>query len=123
MSKNRHEPHSSGDDRNRRAPAEPMPALSHDGTNQEAAGDLSRREFLHRTAAGGIAVAGGVAGLSSARGADAEPPRTYGSTTVAVTLQINGKKHELKLEPRVSLLDALRENLGLTGTKKGCDHG
>jgi xanthine dehydrogenase YagT iron-sulfur-binding subunit len=38
-------------------------------------------------------------------------------------LNVNGKKHELKLEPRVTLLDALPEYAGLTGTKKGCDHG
>ncbi len=42
---------------------------------------------------------------------------------VAVTLQINGTDHALLLDPRVTLLDALREHLGLTGTKKGCDHG
>jgi xanthine dehydrogenase YagT iron-sulfur-binding subunit len=40
-----------------------------------------------------------------------------------VALQINGVKHELQLEPRVSLLDALREYVGLTGTKKGCNQG
>jgi len=40
-----------------------------------------------------------------------------------VRLRINGRDQELQLEPRVSLLDALRERLGLTGTKKGCDHG
>jgi xanthine dehydrogenase YagT iron-sulfur-binding subunit len=40
-----------------------------------------------------------------------------------VTLAINGQTHTLNLEPRVTLLDALRERLGLTGTKKGCDHG
>jgi len=40
-----------------------------------------------------------------------------------VTLRVNGKKHELMLEPRVTLLDALCEVLGLTGTKKGCDRG
>ena len=38
-------------------------------------------------------------------------------------LEINGRAHELALEPRVTLLDALREHLGLTGTKKGCDQG
>ena len=43
--------------------------------------------------------------------------------TVAVGLRINGIEHELRLDPRVSLLDALREHLGLTGTKKGCDQG
>ena len=41
----------------------------------------------------------------------------------AVQLQINNQLHELRLEPRVTLLDALREHAGLTGTKKGCDHG
>ncbi|HEX9171492.1 MAG TPA: 2Fe-2S iron-sulfur cluster-binding protein [Telluria sp.] len=40
-----------------------------------------------------------------------------------VTLHINGVVHALMLEPRVTLLDALREVAGLTGTKKGCDHG
>jgi xanthine dehydrogenase YagT iron-sulfur-binding subunit len=40
-----------------------------------------------------------------------------------VSFRINGKQYNLKLEPRVTLLDALRENIGLTGTKKGCNHG
>ena len=40
-----------------------------------------------------------------------------------VLLSINGRKHHLALDPRVTLLDALRETLGLTGTKKGCDQG
>jgi len=44
-------------------------------------------------------------------------------TKIPVHLDINGQHHELQLEPRVTLLDALRERLGLTGTKKGCDHG
>lgn len=43
--------------------------------------------------------------------------------TVPVTLRINGASYELNIEPRVSLLDALREFVGLTGTKKGCDQG
>jgi xanthine dehydrogenase YagT iron-sulfur-binding subunit len=43
--------------------------------------------------------------------------------TTHITLQINGTAHTLQLEPRVSLLDALRENLGLPGTKKGCNQG
>jgi xanthine dehydrogenase YagT iron-sulfur-binding subunit len=46
-----------------------------------------------------------------------EPPR------VDVRLQVNGASHQLTLDARTSLLDALREHLGLTGTKKGCDHG
>ncbi|NEP31138.1 MULTISPECIES: 2Fe-2S iron-sulfur cluster-binding protein [unclassified Moorena] len=40
-----------------------------------------------------------------------------------VTLTINGEQHTLTIEPRVTLLDALREYLGLVGSKKGCDHG
>jgi xanthine dehydrogenase YagT iron-sulfur-binding subunit len=41
----------------------------------------------------------------------------------AVVLTVNSQVHELRIEPRVSLLDALREHLGLTGSKKGCDQG
>ena len=40
-----------------------------------------------------------------------------------VTIRVNGLEHRLMLDPRVTLLDALRERLGLTGAKKGCDHG
>ena len=40
-----------------------------------------------------------------------------------ISLRVNGTHHDLRLEPRVSLLDALREGLGLTGTKKGCNQG
>jgi len=52
------------------------------------------------------------------RDAGAGPP-----PDVEVTLRINGKPHRLTLDPRTSLLDALRERIGLTGTKKGCDMG
>jgi len=45
------------------------------------------------------------------------------SSTVEITLQINGALRTLQIEPRVSLLDALRENLSLTGSKKGCNQG
>ena len=40
-----------------------------------------------------------------------------------ITLTVNGQGHDLDLDPRTTLLDALREHLGLTGSKKGCDHG
>jgi xanthine dehydrogenase YagT iron-sulfur-binding subunit len=43
--------------------------------------------------------------------------------TASVTLEVNGQPHTLKLDTRTTLLDALREHLHLTGTKKGCDHG
>ncbi|TJW07313.1 MAG: (2Fe-2S)-binding protein [Mesorhizobium sp.] len=44
-------------------------------------------------------------------------------TKIPIHLTINGHDHELEVEPRVTLLDALRDHLGLTGTKKGCDQG
>jgi xanthine dehydrogenase YagT iron-sulfur-binding subunit len=50
-------------------------------------------------------------------------PSPSRSDAVKVALNINGTSHSLTLEPRVTLLDALRENIGLIGSKKGCDHG
>jgi xanthine dehydrogenase YagT iron-sulfur-binding subunit len=54
----------------------------------------------------------------SAEGSDAEAV-----TPVTVELRVNGLLHRLTLDPRTTLLDALREHLALTGSKKGCDHG
>jgi xanthine dehydrogenase YagT iron-sulfur-binding subunit len=53
----------------------------------------------------------------------APPPAVRGSGAGTVVLNVNGQVRELPVEPRVSLLDALREHLGLTGSKKGCDQG
>jgi xanthine dehydrogenase YagT iron-sulfur-binding subunit len=50
---------------------------------------------------------------------DSEPP----PPPATVELQINGRSHSLTMDPRTTLLDALREHLALTGSKKGCDHG
>ena len=44
-------------------------------------------------------------------------------TSSELTLRVNGAEHRLRLDHRTTLPDALREHLGLTGTKKGCDHG
>ena len=56
--------------------------------------------------------------------ARSEPSLIFaGPEGVPVTLRVNGVDRTLELEPRVTLLDALREHLGLTGTKKGCNHG
>jgi xanthine dehydrogenase YagT iron-sulfur-binding subunit len=43
--------------------------------------------------------------------------------TISITLKVNGATHQLSIDTRTTLLDALREHLGLTGAKKGCDHG
>src|SRR6201998_31538 len=59
------------------------------------------------------------AALAAGSAADSEPS----PSPVGVELQINGHPHSLTLDPRTTLLDALREHLALTGTKKGCAHG
>jgi len=75
--------------------------------------DLTRREFVGATV--------GAAGLGASV-ADAAPPKAA-PESVACSLVVNGQRHDLHLEPRVTLLDLLRERLQITGPKKGCDHG
>jgi xanthine dehydrogenase YagT iron-sulfur-binding subunit len=79
---------------------------------------LNRRTFMMSTAAG-AAGAASVAGTGLANAQDTAPAPPRIDTRVV----INGQPHALQLEPRASLLDVLREQLGLTGAKKGCDHG
>ena len=81
---------------------------------------LSRREFLK---IGGITVAVPlVAGPRVVEAAGA-PVKVYGPGKVPIELTVNGKKHALQLEPRVTLLDALRDSLDITGAKRVCDRG
>ena len=72
-----------------------------------------------------IAVAGACAALPTISGgtARAQPAPTGKPVNASVTLSVNGRSHELELDTRTTLLDALREHLKLTGTKKGCDPG
>ncbi|MDB6083370.1 MAG: 2Fe-2S iron-sulfur cluster binding protein [Gammaproteobacteria bacterium] len=51
------------------------------------------------------------------------PPADAAALASAITLRVNNRTHDLSVEPRLTLLDALREHLGLMGTKKGCDRG
>jgi xanthine dehydrogenase YagT iron-sulfur-binding subunit len=81
--------------------------------DKEPGAGFSRREFV------GTAVAGTVA---TALPLEAQASGGAGRT-VKCTLRINGEAHDFELDPRVTLLDLLREHLQLTGTKKGCDHG
>ncbi|MFV3127287.1 aldehyde dehydrogenase iron-sulfur subunit PaoA [Niveispirillum sp. KHB5.9] len=84
---------------------------------------LSRRIFM---AAGAASVAGPVlaAGSQNAPAAStAQPASAVEPVTARISFQVNGVARELELDTRVTLLDALREHLRLTGTKKGCDHG
>ena len=71
--------------------------------------DVTRREFL-----GAAAIAGAVS-------LEAATPEQAGQ--VHCSLTINKQPHQLSLDPRVTVLDLLREHLHLPGTKKGCDHG
>src|SRR5579864_4066573 len=79
--------------------------------------NITRREVI----AGGAALAAIATDPLSARPADAL--REKGPALVPVTLTVNGKTHQLNLDSRVTVLDALRENLHLSGSKKGCDQG
>lgn len=83
----------------------------------------SRREFLVETTAlsAGIILSRSEEETATAAPLPQAPPATAGQ--IATTLQINGRSYPMQVEPRVSLLDAIREEAHLTGTKKGCDHG
>ncbi|MEG3122362.1 aldehyde dehydrogenase iron-sulfur subunit PaoA [Sphingomonas sp. GB1N7] len=73
----------------------------------------------------GVLVGGAaVAALSAVPEVQAATPAAQPAPeTMKVSLQVNGKRRDLEVDTRTTLLDALRENLHLTGTKKGCDHG
>ena len=84
--------------------------------------DPDRRDFLKSSAAAGVAAAV-PAGVATAQPADPAKGASGPGKPVAVKLTVNGTDRDLTVEPRVTLLDALREGLHLYGSKKGCDHG
>ena len=88
--------------------------MSHDSPVAGA----TRRGFLQ--SAGALAGTPLIPGHAQAAAAPPEPPPAPAADLV---LRVNGRSHALRVEPRVTLLDALRDSLGLTGTKKGCDRG
>ena len=79
-------------------------------------GDVSRRDFFKT-----VGVAATVA--SSATVTTAQGPAAAGPGEVPVTLTVNGTRHQLRVEPRVTLLDAMRTRLDITGQKRVCDRG
>ena len=90
-----------------------------DDIDFKTASGFSRRKFM--AGAAGTAVAPLAA---RAAGAAVNPPAPQdASLPVSVTLQVNGGSKPLMVDARTTVLDALREHIGLTGTKKGCDHG
>jgi xanthine dehydrogenase YagT iron-sulfur-binding subunit len=85
----------------------------------------TRRHFLQSAGAlAGVPLVG-TSATPAAEAATAEPPAAVAPSPgpLAVVLNVNGQRHDLQLDPRVTLLDALREGLGLMGPKKGCDRG
>ena len=89
---------------------------------RHANSDLTRRELLAATAAtGGVFVVGGQFLFGAAAPAAAQGPEA--PAPLDVVLRVNGTEHRLTLDPRTTLLDALREHLHLTGSKKGCGLG
>jgi xanthine dehydrogenase YagT iron-sulfur-binding subunit len=93
----------------------------------KGAANPTRRGFLQTTgetaAALAIGMNSGKTAASPAGTGTAVASRPDIPGAVAVALHINGTTRQLRLDPRTTLLDCLREAVGLTGTKKGCDHG
>ena len=88
------------------------------------AGHSTRRTFLSRLGTAGLlATAGSVTTTFGERAVNEASPAPVSKDAIPVTLQVNGKKYDLRIDPRTTLLDCLREHLHLTGSKKGCDHG
>ena len=86
----------------------------------------SRRTFLRRLASAGVIAALPARALAETNPNSPAPTPSASATPVSVvpaTLEVNGKSYPIEVEARTTLLDFLRESLGLTGSKKGCDHG
>lgn len=89
---------------------------------------LRRRRFGQLMIASTAAALSNFANQTRAQTSSSQSPTTQRqaptlTSSINVILRVNGTQRALKIEPRVTLLDALREYIGLTGTKKGCNHG
>src|SRR5438045_7883639 len=87
----------------------------------------TRRRFIRRMAETGAAITIGPSFLAASSHATEQSVSASAAApngdSIKVTLKINGKEYPVDVDPRTTLLDALRERLHLTGSKKGCDHG
>ena len=88
-------------------------------------GQSTRRTFLSRLGMASLLATAGpaVTTLGQRSGKVEQMTSSESKDAIPVTLSVNGKKHDLRIDPRTTLLDCLREHLHLTGSKKGCDHG
>jgi xanthine dehydrogenase YagT iron-sulfur-binding subunit len=94
------------------------------GGNPPELGRSTRRTFLSRLGTAGLlATAGPVTTAFGQHSVKEQGTSSVSKDAIPVTLRVNGKKHDLRIDPRTTLLDCLREHLHLTGSKKGCDHG
>jgi xanthine dehydrogenase YagT iron-sulfur-binding subunit len=87
-------------------------------------GKSTRRSFLSRLGMASVLASAGT--MTSARGERSGKEQASSSElkdAIPISLRVNGRKYDLRIDPRTSLLDCLREHLHLTGSKKGCDHG
>jgi xanthine dehydrogenase YagT iron-sulfur-binding subunit len=87
-------------------------------------GKSTRRTFISRLGMAGLLAT--TARVTTAFGQSSVKEQSASAESkdaIPVTLTINGKRHDLRIDPRTTLLDCLREHLHLTGSKKGCDHG
>ena len=92
---------------------------------QHPSWSMSRRTAVQATAAFATAQVAGCAAPVSPTGPGNSPPNAESRAQVLMPVQmrVNGQTHDMVVDARTSVLDALRENLKLKGTKKGCDHG
>jgi xanthine dehydrogenase YagT iron-sulfur-binding subunit len=90
-----------------------------DNIDSPSTSGFNRRKFI--AGAAGAAVVP-LAAKAAVPGTGAAPSQDL-SSPVAVTLRVNGESRSLAIDARTTVLDALREHIGLTGSKKGCDHG
>jgi xanthine dehydrogenase YagT iron-sulfur-binding subunit len=81
----------------------------------------TRRDLLAGAAASAVAATPGAANAQAAT--PSAPPTATGMPAMKVSFTVNSEARDLEVDTRTTLLDALREHLHLTGTKKGCDHG
>jgi xanthine dehydrogenase YagT iron-sulfur-binding subunit len=88
-------------------------------------GRSTRRTFLSRMGLASLLATTGpvVTTWAQRSGKVQQGLSTESKDAIPVTLSVNGTKHDLRIDPRTSLLDCLREHIHLTGSKKGCDHG
>jgi aerobic-type carbon monoxide dehydrogenase small subunit (CoxS/CutS family) len=86
-------------------------------------GSFHRRTFLKSLGTTTVAAAASQAQAVAAELANVNAEKVVGPGAAPITLQVNAQTLKLQLEPRVTLLDALRDHAGFTGAKEGCDHG